>query len=127
MTFGNFNDESQRDSGLKPRVVPQSGKLPRESRSQANNPNGVVARRGHRGATQLGLKTFPVATRGNSARAGLANVATPDGHSILCKIWSSLDRAGLTNVATLGNETQSLWAYANRRDSHSAAPFSFKL
>ncbi len=69
-TFGNSNTESQRDSGAKPRVVPQSGKLPWENRSQGNNPNGVAARRTQRDATPLGLKQIPATiTQGSSCLA----------------------------------------------------------
>ena len=69
MTLGNSNDESQRDSGLKPRVA--RNELPWERWSQANNPNGVAARREKRGATPLGLKTFTATTQGSSFLATL--------------------------------------------------------
>ena len=42
MRFGNSRTESQRDSGLKPRVA--RNELPWDIAARPNNPNGVVAR-----------------------------------------------------------------------------------
>ncbi len=69
MPFGNSNDESQRDSGLQPRVA--RNEQPWESGPQCNNPNGVAARRWLGAATPLGLKNFPVPTQGSSFLATL--------------------------------------------------------
>ena len=69
MPFGNSNAESQRDSGLKPRVA--RNELPWEMGPWANNPTGVAARRRHRGATPLGLKIFTAVTQGSSFLATL--------------------------------------------------------
>jgi hypothetical protein len=67
--FGNYNDESQRDSGSKPKVA--RDELPWVSASHVNNPNGVVARRRNRGTTPLGLRTFTATTQGSSCLATL--------------------------------------------------------
>lgn len=64
MTFGYFNAESQRDSGLKPRVA--RPELPWEEAPQAHNPNGVAARRRNRDTTPLGLKIGLAITQGSS-------------------------------------------------------------
>ena len=69
LAFGDFNGESQRDSGLKPKVA--RNELPWVSISHVNNPNGVVARRRKRGATPLGLRTFTATTQGSSFLATL--------------------------------------------------------
>jgi hypothetical protein len=66
---GNSNGESQRDSGLKPKVARHE--LPWVSAARVNNPNGVAARRRNRGATPLGLKTFTATTQGSSCLATL--------------------------------------------------------
>ncbi len=67
--LANSNEESQRDSGLKPKVA--RNELPWVSASHVNNPNGVVARRRKRGATPLGLRTFTATTQGSSFLATL--------------------------------------------------------
>ena len=93
-----FNDESQRDSGLKPRVA--RNELPWAIGSLAHNPNGVASRFAHRAATPLGLKSSTTTTQGSSVRAGLAN------------------------LATLGWGTQSLWDCRSRQvDRAAAQPF----
>jgi hypothetical protein len=69
MICGNSNDESQRDSGLKPRVA--RNELPWERRSLDRNPNGVAARRRTCDATPLGLKSSTTATRDGSFLATL--------------------------------------------------------
>ena len=63
------NEESQRDSGLQPRVA--RNELPWENGPQCNNPNGVAARLGQRDATPLGLTNIPVLTQGSSFLATL--------------------------------------------------------
>ena len=69
MPFGNSNAESQRDSGSKPRVA--RNELPWESVPNDNNPNGVAAPQVYRGATPLGLRTFPDLPQGSSFLATL--------------------------------------------------------
>ena len=67
--IGFSHAESQRDSGLQPRVA--RNELPWESVSKAHNPNGVVAWRRRRDATPLGLKNHPAVTQGSSFLATL--------------------------------------------------------
>ena len=69
MPFGNSNEESQRDSGLQPRVA--RNELPWETGPTLDNPNGVASRRRTCGATPLGLKNVPVPTQGSSFLATL--------------------------------------------------------
>jgi len=69
LLHGKSNDESQRDSGSKPKVARHE--LPWVSAALVNNPNGVVARWENRGATPLGLKTFAATTQGSSRLATL--------------------------------------------------------
>jgi hypothetical protein len=69
MPLGSSKDESQRDSGLEPRVA--RDELPWVTASEVNNPNGVASRREHRAATPLGLRFFPAATQGSSFLATL--------------------------------------------------------
>ena len=66
---GKSTAESQRDSGLQPRVA--RNELPWENGSPAHNPNGVAARRRQPDATPLGLKTVATATQGSSFLATL--------------------------------------------------------
>ena len=68
-TFGNSRADSQRDSGLKPRVARHE--LPWDIAASANNPNGVAATRCKRDATPLGLESLPAATQGSSFLATL--------------------------------------------------------
>ena len=63
--FGYSHEESQRDSGLQPRVA--RNELPWESGPQTHNPNGVAARWGRRDTIPLGLKTFLMPTQGSSS------------------------------------------------------------
>ena len=72
MTSGNFNDESQRDSDIKPKVA--RDELPWERSSQIYNPNGVAAVRWNRDATPLGLGIFSAVTQGSSFLATLGYV-----------------------------------------------------
>jgi hypothetical protein len=67
--FGHSNDESQRDSGSKPKVA--RNELPWVGASHINNPNGVAGRQRKRGATPLGLRTFTATTQGSSFLATL--------------------------------------------------------
>src|SRR6266571_5541129 len=67
--FGNFRDESQRDSDSKPKVA--RNELPWETRPKANNPKGVTARQRRCGATPLGLKATRPGTQGSSFLATL--------------------------------------------------------
>jgi hypothetical protein len=69
MRFVDFIDESQRDSGSKPRVA--RNEPPWESWAKANNPNGVEARLRGSDATPLGLKRTPTTTQGSSFLATL--------------------------------------------------------
>ena len=69
MPFGYCTAESQRDSGLQPRVA--RNELPWESRPDTDNPNGVAAPLGWRDATPLGLKNVRVPTQGSSFLATL--------------------------------------------------------
>ena len=69
MTFGNSNDESQRDSGSKPKVA--RSVPPWESRTHDHTPNGVVAWWANRDATPLGLKFSTTTTQGSSRLATL--------------------------------------------------------
>ena len=69
MPFGNSNEESQRDSGLQPRVA--RNELPWESGPKYDNPNGVAARRWRGAATPLGLNIFMPPTQGSSFLATL--------------------------------------------------------
>ena len=66
---GNSHAESQRDSGLQPRVA--RNELPWESGPHCNNPNGVAARRWQCAATPLGLGNCPLPTQGSSFLATL--------------------------------------------------------
>ena len=67
--FGYSDAESQRDSGLQPRVA--RNELPWENRPQINNPNEVAAGRARCDATPLGLKSTLAATQGSSFLATL--------------------------------------------------------
>jgi hypothetical protein len=67
--FRHLDNESQRDSSSKPRVA--RNELPWEHKSQAINPNGVVASREPRAATQSGLRIFLAVTQGSSVLATL--------------------------------------------------------
>ena len=69
MPFAHSNEESQRDSGLQPRVARHE--LPWESGTQLHNPNGVAARRARTAATPLGLIPVRVPTQGSSCLATL--------------------------------------------------------
>ena len=61
--------ESQRDSGLQPRVARRA--LPWVNRPKNHNPNGVAAPWQYRTTTPLGLMTFPAMTQGSSFLATL--------------------------------------------------------
>ena len=67
--FGDSIAESQRDSGLQPRVA--RNELPWESGLKTPNPNGVAARRGGPAATPLGLGKSSAVTQGSSFLATL--------------------------------------------------------
>jgi hypothetical protein len=69
MNFANSHDESQRDSGLQPRVA--RNELPWESESQTHNPNGVAARRGESWRNPVGVEIIRTATQGSSFLATL--------------------------------------------------------
>jgi hypothetical protein len=69
MPFGNCGDESQRDSGSKPKVA--RNELPWGTGRKTNNPNGVAAERLKPDATPLGLKTIGPGTQGSSLLATL--------------------------------------------------------
>ena len=62
-------DQSQRDSGSKPKVA--RNELPWGTWRKTNNPNGVAARRLKPDATPLGLKTIWSGTQGSSFLATL--------------------------------------------------------
>src|SRR6266516_1004106 len=64
MPFGNSRDESQRDSGSKPRVARHE--LPWGQGPQVNNPNGVAARRRKGDTTPLGLAPVCAGPQGSS-------------------------------------------------------------
>ena len=97
MPFGNSNEESQRDSGLQPRVA--RNELPWEGGSTFDNPNGVAARRRTCAATPLGLKNFPVPTQGSSFLATLG--------------WRTQPRWGCRELsnARLAAQRSSEWNY----------------
>jgi len=86
-------DESQRDSDPKPKVA--RNELPWETRAEADNPNGVAARRRKHDTTPLGLKTIRHETQGSSF------------------------------LATLGWKTQSLWDWRTGSFSRILPRFSF--
>ena len=67
--FRHSNRESQRDSGLQPRVARHE--LPWECGQEIHNPNGVAARRTHGAATPLGLEKVLLPTQGSSCLATL--------------------------------------------------------
>ena len=69
MSCWNFPDESQRDSGSKPRVA--RNELPWENALRINNPNGVASSPSQDATTPLGLKTIPTQTQGSSCLATL--------------------------------------------------------
>ena len=62
-------EESQRDSGSKPKVA--RNELPWGNAPQPHNPNGVEANPGKGVATPLGLKTLPALPQGSSFLATL--------------------------------------------------------
>ncbi len=73
MIFGISNDESQRDSGLKPRVA--RNELPWENKSHINNPNGVVARQTVSSwCNPVGVEIYWPDTQGSSFLATLGSV-----------------------------------------------------
>src|SRR3989442_14355969 len=69
MPFQNSREESQRDSGLKPRVARHE--LPWGIEAKTNNPNGVAALRRKRDTTPLGLNSIGFRTQGSSFLATL--------------------------------------------------------
>src|ERR1017187_9749003 len=91
MTSRTSNDESQRDSGLKPRVARNA--LPWEKRSHNHNPNGVVDRCRNRDATPLGLKSSMTTTQGSSFLATLGYVTQ--------SLWDCRDRRKSRSVTQL--------------------------
>ena len=89
--FGNFDDESQRDSGSKPGVA--RDELPRVAADPAFNPNGVAPRCLRRVTTPLGLLTCGRLTQGSSFLATLGWTAQ--------SLWDCRSQSLLTSAATM--------------------------
>ena len=107
---GNSSAESQRDSGLQPRVA--RNELPWESRPKTHNPNGVAAGCWRRGATPLGLKILPSVTQGSSFLATLGWRTQPR--------WGWGDRRPFRIVTPLSTVGESDLAFGRQRQADPA-------
>src|SRR6266576_591048 len=96
-----FRDESQRDSGTKPRVA--RNELPRETWPKANNPNGVAARRPKPDATPLGLEPTGRLTQGRTTFCCICN------KSLYSRSGRFLGSSFLAIPRLRDWRTQSLW------------------
>ena len=126
MSFGNSHAESQRDSGLQPRVARND--LPWKNKLITHNPNGVAAPLDQRDATPLGLKTSTAITQGSSFLATLVcSISRFPGWRQLVAIQPVATSRRHPDPKPLGWRTQSRWDWRNRWNSRSATHTAVRL